>query len=295
MNKSGLHPRNRFRERYNFPSLIAALPSLEPFVSTNAHGDLSLDYSDPEAVKSLNRALLKSAYRISDWDIPAGNLCPPIPGRSDYIHYLADLIGPEPRRQILDIGTGANCIYPILGVCEYGWKFVGSDIDPISVKWAQSLVSANRKLRGKIEIRLQNVQARCFAGIIKNGEYFEATMCNPPFHSSAEEAAAGTRRKLTNLGISKSALNFGGKNGELWCPGGELAFIRRLILESVAAPMSAGWFTTLVSKSAHVAPLQRILKRANAAEIRVIEMTQGQKKSRILAWRFRRTSHDFEA
>jgi 23S rRNA (adenine1618-N6)-methyltransferase len=47
-----------------------------------------------------------------------------------------------------------------------------------------------------------------------------------------------------------------------------------------------GWFTTLVSKSEHLPKLQQSLNKVNAAEVRVIEMAQGQKKSRILAWTF---------
>jgi 23S rRNA (adenine1618-N6)-methyltransferase len=59
-------------------------------VSINEHSIETIDFSDPEAVKSLNQALL-----ISYYDIQMGYshyLCPPIPGRADYIHYIADLL-----------------------------------------------------------------------------------------------------------------------------------------------------------------------------------------------------------
>jgi 23S rRNA (adenine1618-N6)-methyltransferase len=287
MSKAGLHTRNRFRERYDFPRLVKACPPLAKFIAPNAHGDDGLDYSNPDAVKALNRALLADAYAVQHWDIPRGYLCPPIPGRSDYIHHLADLIGTDAARRILDIGTGANCIYPIIGAREYGWRFVGADIDAIAAKWARALVAANPQLRGKIDIRLQPSPAQCFAGIIRPGERFDATMCNPPFHATAAEAAATARQKQTNLGIKKDTLNFGGTNGELWCVGGELAFIRRMISQSVEVQDSCDWFTTLVSKSANIPPLQRALKTAPAREVRTIEMAHGQKKSRILAWTFR--------
>ncbi|MBL9133973.1 MAG: RlmF-related methyltransferase, partial [Verrucomicrobiaceae bacterium] len=125
--KDGLHPRNRFRTRYDFPQLITCSPPLASFVKMNTHGGDSIDYADPQAVKALNQALLKHAYGLQHWDIPAGYLCPPVPGRSDYLHHLADLIslnrGPQVR--VLDIGTGANGIYPLIGAAEYGWSFVG--------------------------------------------------------------------------------------------------------------------------------------------------------------------------
>lgn len=288
--KDGLHPRNRFRTRYDFPRLVAGSPALGAFVKDNGHGEMSIDYADPQAVKALNAALLKDAYGIAQWDVPPGFLCPPIPGRSDYIHHLADLIGLRrgPAVRVLDVGTGANCIYPLVGASEYGWSFVGAELDPNALRWARKIVTANASVSGLIECRQQSSQTQCFQGIIKTGERFDVTMCNPPFHASAAEAAAGTRRKVGNLGGNKAdtVLNFGGKAGELWCEGGELAFIRRMIAESVMFAQNVGWFTTLVSKSENVPKLEKALRQARAAEVRVMEMAQGQKKSRALAWRF---------
>src|SRR5204863_6745415 len=90
--KEGLHPRNRFRNRYDFSKLIECRPALAAFVSKNAHGDESIDYGNADAVKTLNQALLKHGYDLSTWDIPPGYLCPAVPGRSDYLHHLADLL-----------------------------------------------------------------------------------------------------------------------------------------------------------------------------------------------------------
>lgn len=287
--KEGLHPRNRFRSLYDFPQLIACSPALAVFVKANAYGDASIDYADPHAVKSLNQALLKHAYGLQHWDIPPGYLCPPIPGRSDYVHHLADLLAERrgPSVRVLDIGTGANCIYPLIGASEYGWRFVGAEVDPAAFRWAQKLVAANPSLSGLIECRLQKSSIECFRGIIQPGEHFDLTMCNPPFHASAADAAAGTQRKLRNLGGKHGVLNFGGKEGELWCEGGELAFIRRMITQSVVFSDRCGWFTTLVSKSAHLPRLEQALIQVKASDVKIIEMSQGQKKSRILAWAFR--------
>lgn len=286
--KAGLHPRNRFNARYDFPALIACSAALAVFVKLNAYGDDSIDYADPLAVKALNAALLRQAYGVEHWDIPPGCLCPPIPGRSDYIHHLADLIEQRsgPAVRVLDIGTGANCIYPLIGASEYGWSFVGAEVDPAAWRWAQKIVKANPRVTGLIECRLQKSAAQCFQGIIQPGERFDLTLCNPPFHTSAAEAAEGTQRKLRNLGGKKTGLNFGGKANELWCEGGELGFIRRMIEESVNFADRCGWFTTLVSKSEHLPRLEQALRKAKAAEVRIIDMAQGQKKSRILAWRF---------
>ncbi|POY38412.1 23S rRNA (adenine(1618)-N(6))-methyltransferase RlmF [Solitalea longa] len=295
--KTNLHPRNKHRGRYNFPELISACPELSAFVSENKFGIESIDFANAAAVKMLNKSLLKNFYQIDYWDIPAGYLCPPIPGRADYIHYLADLLaeannGVEPQGQtakVLDIGTGANCIYPIIGTTEYGWNFVGSDIDIRSVQSAEKIIKANPTLQSKIELRLQKHSNQIFKGLIKTEDRFHLTLCNPPFHSSAAEAASGTNRKLTNLGKKqghKPVLNFGGQHNELWCEGGEFEFIRKMINESTAFSKQCLWFTTLVSKSVNLNGIYTLLKRADVQEFKTVEMSQGNKVSRFVAWTF---------
>ncbi|WP_448698894.1 23S rRNA (adenine(1618)-N(6))-methyltransferase RlmF [Mucilaginibacter sp. AW1-3] len=294
--KDQLHPRNRHRQRYNFSELIDACPELSAYVALNQFGDRSIDFKNPLAVKALNKALLKQFYTIEHWDIPEGYLCPPIPGRADYIHYVADLLaetnqGMIPKgknTKVLDIGTGANCIYPLIGNYEYGWSVVGSDIDERAVRSAKNIVTVN-SLSKAISIRKQNSTQNIFTGIINPGERFDLTICNPPFHSSAKEAAAGTERKWKNLGRqdnAKQVLNFGGQNAELWCEGGEERFVRRMIDESIGFAKQCLWFTTLISKKETLTSCYRALEKAGAVEVKTISMAQGQKVSRILAWTF---------
>lgn len=299
--KAELHARNRHRVRYDFPALIKSEPALKPFVRLNEFKDASLDFFNPEAVKTLNRALLKHFYGIQYWDIPAGYLCPPIPGRADYIHHIADVLaqyhtgGSNPKvpkgAQIkcLDIGVGANCVYPIIGAKEYGWSFVGADIDPVSVASAQNIVERNAGLKDKIDIRRQPNPRHIFAGIIQENERFDLTICNPPFHASAAEANAGSTRKLRNLKgkkVAKPLLNFGGQSNELWCEGGEATFLANMIRESRNFSTSCFMFSALVSKSAHLPQLYRQLERVGATQTKTIPMSQGNKASRILTWTF---------
>lgn len=305
--KMSLHPRNPHRGRYDFGRLVACCPELAAFVAKNAYGKETIDFAIPSAVKALNRALLRLEYGIEGWDIPAQYLCPPIPGRADYLHYLADLLadgGDIPRGssvRVLDVGVGANCIYPLIGQRSYGWRFVGSDVDAAALTNARRIVDANG-LGGDIELRLQTSRSTIFAGVMRPDESFDLTMCNPPFHASPDEAKAGTQRKWRNLGKreqggNRPVLNFGGQGGELYCDGGEEAFIGRMVAESAMYPMSCLWYTTLVSKSASLPGIYRALKRAGALEARTMEMSQGQKKSRIVAWTFldRRQQTDWRA
>lgn len=294
--KDSLHPRNRHRTRYDFQSLIACYPELEKFVFTNKYNSETIDFANPDAVKILNKALLKQFYNISNWDIPANYLCPPIPGRADYIHYIADLLassndGSIPKGKnihCLDIGVGANCVYPIIGNFEYGWSFVGSDIDAVSLNSSKKIIDTNSNLKN-IELRKQNSAEHIFKGIIKPDELFDLTICNPPFHASLADAQAGTLRKVKNLSGGKTknpVLNFGGQNAELWCKGGEKEFISKMIKESVAFAGNCFWFSSLVSKSEHLKSIYYELEKVNAVEVKTIEMKQGNKISRIVAWTF---------
>lgn len=297
--KPGMHPRNAHRGRYDFAQLILALPELATFVAKNAYGNESIDFANPNAVKALNAALLKQVYGVSGWDIPAQYLCPPIPGRADYIHHVADLLGGcnkgcIPRGgavRVLDIGVGANCVYPLIGHSCYGWRFVGTEIDPNALANAQRILDANSTFSAAIDLRRQNSSSSIFSGILQKDEVFDLSLCNPPFHASLSEAAAGSQRKWRNLGKMKAAeqapkLNFGGQDTELSCPGGEASFIARMIEESAKSPLSCFWYTTLVSKASNLPAIYRALQKVNAKDVRTLAMEHGQKQSRVVAWTF---------
>lgn len=307
--KAGLHANNPHRGRYPFQELVRVLPELKAHVVKNPKGEQSIDFSDPTAVKCLNKALLAHYYGVQAWDIPQGYLCPPIPGRADYIHRAAELLSNEcpglkhNQIQALDIGVGANCIYPIVASVAYGWRYVGSDVDPVSVKNANQIVANNRSLSGLVTCRLQEQSRFTFQGIIQPGEYYDITTCNPPFHKSLAEAEQGTQRKLRNLNENRAkrgqshqfakpakdantVLNFGGQKAELWCPGGEASFIKNMAFESRDFGAQVLWFTSLLSKKENVRWMRKNLEKAGAAEARVYEMSQGQKISRFIAWTF---------
>lgn len=287
-----LHPNNPHQSRYDFSKLCVKTPELTEHLKPNPYGDQTIDFSNAKSVLCLNKALLAQFYDVQFWDLPEGYLCPPIPGRADYIHYLADLIGTPTSNQkprILDIGTGANLIYPIIGSQAYGWSFLASDIDEVAINSAKLIAESNANLKKKIKVVQQTNTHAFFQGVITETDYFDATMCNPPFHGSAEEAKAGSDRKWRNLKAEKTKqthLNFGGKNNELWCEGGERAFVKRMIHESAKFKKQVAWFTSLISKEENIAPLKQVLNEIGVSQVQVIQMTQGQKTSRILAWCF---------
>ncbi|MEZ9072315.1 23S rRNA (adenine(1618)-N(6))-methyltransferase RlmF [Vibrio splendidus] len=319
--QGGLHPRNQHTGRYDFELLVAALPELKEHLIKNPVGEDTINFSDPLAVKLLNKALLAHHYGVKHWDIPAGYLCPPIPGRADYIHRVADILNSDGQGEpynhasvkALDIGVGANCIYPIIGATEYKWRWTGTDVDSVSIKTANFIAESNPNLKGKIRARLQADSESIFEGVIKDNERYDVTICNPPFHSSLEEAEKGSQRKLDNLAANrakkagqsfkpetnkkpvkldkltkqdKPTLNFGGQKSELWCPGGEAAFIMKMARESQLFATQVLWFTTLISKKDNVDMVRSELGKLRAKQVKVVEMSQGQKVSRFIAWTF---------
>ena len=292
-----LHSRNKHNGRYDFTRLLLAEPELQAHQQLTPAGEVTLDFSHPDAVRLLNRAILLDSYGVQQWDIPAHNLCPAVPGRVDYLHYLADLLMASNRGKLpagkhiraLDIGTGASCIYPLLGSSEFGWTFVASDINPASLAHAKTILDANPALAQRIELRQQTNTAAILTGIVGNDDWFDVSLCNPPFHASAAEAQAGNQRKWQNLGKQEHAaakLNFGGHDAELWCPGGEQSFIEQMIQESALVPTHCFWYTTLVSRSASLPAIYAALQRVKVQQQQTITMRQGNKESRLVAWTF---------
>ena len=291
--KTTLHPRNRNRKQYDLLSLIKEIPELEKYMKNNKDGEKTIDFSDPIAVKLLNKALLSHYYDVKFWKIPDTNLCPPIPGRADYIHHISDLINENMRKDksinCLDVGMGASCIYPIIGITEYNWSFIASDIDRKSVATAKKIISSNPNLKGKVDFRFQNDSTKIFEGIIKEEDTIEITICNPPFHASKKEALEGSRQKVRNLTgkyQKNPKLNFSGVSEELIYEGGEYQFIQNMIKESAKYANKCVWFSTLVSKKKNLHGIYINLKRLKVHQIKEIEIGTANKKSRIIAWTF---------
>jgi len=295
--KSKLHPRNKHRTRYDIEELSKAYPSLKEFLIINEYGNQTIDFFSNKAVKALNTALLKYFYKVNYWDIPPHYLIPPVPGRADYIHYIADLLAESNNGEIpkgedvkcFDIGVGASCVYPIIGVEEYGWSFIASEIDRKAYESSVKIVENNENVKHKIDLRYQEDKYHLFKGVLEKSELIDITICNPPFHSSKEEAREANLRKLSNLKKKRAnneERNFGGISSELWCVGGERKFVKNMIHESLKYGYTCFWFTSLISREENLFPLKKELERVKAKDIKVIPMGQGNKHSRILAWTF---------
>ena len=288
--KTNLHPKNKNREQYKIEELLLVIPELKDHIKKNKLGEDSIHFSDPVAIKLLNKALLSHYYGIQKWEFPDTNLCPPIPGRADYIHYMSDLLNNNNDNiTCLDIGVGASCIYPILGVSEYNWNFIASEVNTEAITIAKKIIKDNPSLKGKVKFRIQKDENNIFKGIIKPKDKIDLSICNPPFHSSKKEALKGSMRKIRNLSGERSKkiqLNFSGVANELVYKGGEYQFIKNMIEESVLYSNNCLWFTTLVSKEKNLKSIYKLLEDIKVKEVKTLNIGTSNKKSRIVVWTF---------
>ncbi|MBO3098235.1 23S rRNA (adenine(1618)-N(6))-methyltransferase RlmF [Gelidibacter pelagius] len=285
MHKNSLHIK-----KYDFDVLTKNHEALKSYVFVNDYQTQTIDFSNPDAVKALNTALLFTHYNVKFWEFPDENLCPPIPSRADYMHHLSDLLRRsqlETDIKILDVGVGASCIYPLLGNAIYNWSFVGTDIDEKSLQIAQKIIDENN-LGNAIELRHQKDYQHILKGILKSSDKFTASVCNPPFYKSQADALEATKTKLKGLGKGNDKLvrNFSGTPKELCYAGGEKAFLHNYLYESSQYKQQCYWYTSLVSNVSHVRSMEASLKKLGATEFQVLDMIQGNKVSRVVAWSF---------
>jgi 23S rRNA (adenine1618-N6)-methyltransferase len=325
------HPRNSFTGTYDMDRLIAAYPSLEPFVKRTRMGEPcrpTITYSDSDACRALNTALLVADYGVHpkySEILPLDALLPPVPGRADYVHNIADLLAlSSPTNRIptgpniigMDIGTGASAIYPTLATSLYKWKMIASEINTSSIGSAKQIIEANGHTE-LINVRQQASAKKIFDGVLRTTEKIDFAMCNPPFYPSLEAFQKENARKLKGLakgGLNKilpiddikqrndvqgeiTSNNFGGSGSELWCEGGEVAFVKRIIKESKTYSDRCLWFSSLVSRKMNFKRIEGSLfvmgKSASGNkqgrpvhEVKKIEFGTGHKSSTILFWTY---------
>ncbi len=272
--------------QYDFDYLVRVYPELEGIVKT-IKGRKSIDFTNAQSVYLFNKALLSVYFDIDHWHLPNGYLCPAVPGRMKYLQIVDQLISPTRKLKGLDIGTGAGLIYPILGRKMYNWTFVASDIHRPSIKMAKAIASFNPILSQSIKVKHQPNKSKCFENIIDQKDYFDFTMCNPPFFKTVKEMNDSHRRKNSNLTKKENvSRNFEGQHHELVYQGGELRFVAEMIKESENFKRQVNWFTSLISKKKNLDTLVSLLEKTKQASYQIISFNIGNKESRILAWTF---------
>ncbi len=283
-----MHQDNPHKNGYDFSLLEKENPSLAIYIQKSKKGK-TIDFTNNKAIIALNKALLNSHYGISFWEFNASNLCPPIPSRIEYLLQINDFLkqqGSKAPFDVLDIGTGATCIYPILGNKLLQWRFVGVDCNNKSMVSANTIIQKN-KLKSSISLRLQKDKKHILKNVILPKDAFTISICNPPFYRSKDEAVYNNEQKWKKLQKEiGTGRNFSGIADELWYPGGEKAFLHNYLYESSIYKEQFQWFSSLISKKENVKSMLASFKKMQVKEQHQIPIRIGNKQMRILCWKF---------
>eukprot|EP00898_Chlorokybus_atmophyticus_P003318 jgi/Chlat1/3988/Chrsp26S03981 len=291
------HPRSRYADKApDFAALAELYPSFKPYVRIREDGSVSIDWTSFDATRELTCALLHHDYKV-DWVLPDGYLCPTVTSRENYINWIHDLLQlsrrghaspPDKQPDItgIDIGTGASCIYPLIGASIFGWHFVGTDIVDPALQHAKANVDRNPHLAHLIQVRRGHVLESqggdidgdgakgLLVGVVNDDERYDFCMCNPPFFESFEEVGANPRTAC------------GGSPAEMVTPGGEAAFVRRIIADSFVLRDRVWWYTSMLGRKATLLQLKKELHERKVPAVRVTEFSQGRTARWGLAWSF---------
>ncbi|XP_035287674.1 LOW QUALITY PROTEIN: RNA N6-adenosine-methyltransferase mettl16 [Anguilla anguilla] len=287
LNKS-MHPRNRYKDKPpDFAYLASKYPEFQQHVHTNLTGRVGLNFKDPEAVRALTCTLLKEDFGLSI-EIPLERLIPTVPLRLNYIHWVEDLIGgrgedPGGTRRGIDIGTGASCIYPLLGATMNGWFFLATEVDDICFNFAKKNVE-NNGLSDLIKV-VKVPQKTLLMDALKEESalVYDFCMCNPPFFANQLEAKGVNSRNSRRP--PPSSVNTGGVT-EIMAEGGELEFVKRIIHDSLQLKGRLRWYSCMLGKKCSLAPLKEELRKHGVPRVTHTEFCQGRTMRWALAWSF---------
>ncbi|MEE6468782.1 hypothetical protein FKM82_008379 [Ascaphus truei] len=287
LNKS-MHPRNRYKDKPpDFAYLASQYPDFKLHVNMNLAGRVSLNFKDPEAVRALTCTLLKEDFGLSI-DIPLERLIPTVPLRLNYIHWVEDLISYHDSdktalRRGIDIGTGASCIYPLLGATLNGWYFLATEVDDICFNYATKNVERN-KLSDLIKVVKVPQKTLLMDALKEESEIiYDFCMCNPPFFANQLEAQGVNSRNPRRP--PPSSVNTGGVT-EIMAEGGELEFVKRIIHDSLQLKKRLRWYSCMLGKKCSLAPLKEELRIHGVPKVAHTEFYQGRTMRWALAWSF---------
>ncbi|XP_053279572.1 RNA N6-adenosine-methyltransferase mettl16 [Pleuronectes platessa] len=283
LNKS-MHPRNRYKDRPpDFSYLASKYPDFQQHVHTSLTGRPVVNFKEPEAVRALTCTLLKEDFGLTI-EIPLERLIPTVPLRLNYIHWVEDLIdGQKQPRRGIDIGTGASCIYPLLGATMNGWYFLATEVDDICFDYATKNVEQN-KMSDLIKVVKVPQKTLLMDALKEETEIiYDFCMCNPPFFANQLEAQGVNSRNSRRP--PPSSVNTGGVT-EIMAEGGELEFVKRIIHDSLQLKKRLRWYSCMLGKKCSLAPLKEELRKQGVPKVTHTEFCQGRTMRWALAWSF---------
>ncbi|XP_034404682.1 RNA N6-adenosine-methyltransferase mettl16 [Cyclopterus lumpus] len=283
LNKA-MHPRNRYKDKPpDFSYLASKYPDFQQHVHTSLTGRPVVNFKEPEAVRALTCTLLKEDFGLTI-EIPLERLIPTVPLRLNYIHWVEDLTdGQKQPRRGIDIGTGASCIYPLLGATMNGWYFLATEVDDICFDYATKNVEQNNMSELIKVVKVPQKTLLMDALKEETEIVYDFCMCNPPFFANQLEAKGINSRNSRRP--PPSSVNTGGVT-EIMAEGGELEFVKRIIHDSLQLKRRLRWYSCMLGKKCSLAPLKEELRKQGVPKVTHTEFCQGRTMRWALAWSF---------
>ncbi|KAF3048379.1 hypothetical protein E8E12_011745 [Didymella heteroderae] len=255
-----------------------------------------LNFQDPTTLQALSKAILRVDFGL-ELSLPDDRLCPPIPNRWNYVSWIQGLLDStspdytnkyEPDKEVigLDIGTGASGIYAMLCMrSRPRWTICATDIDKASFESAaanfakNNLLSRTKLLQTTSEMPLIPLEAL-------GTQRLDVTLCNPPFFTDPTEMEKSLSGEGKATGPNAICT---GSNNEMVCPGGDLAFVTRIVEESLALRGKVTWYSSMLGKFSSAKAIVELLKSYSITNWAVGVLEPGIKtgtKRWIVAWSF---------
>ena len=270
----------------DFSILIKEYPELKNFLKIQSDdiGQYSFDWSKKELSLLMTKHILNYYFKIEYYSIPNNFLIPPVPSRLNYINMIHSLLTSfnlinekNNENEIIgvDIGTGANIIYPLLGHSVYNWKFICSEINEEAYENALKIIN-NNKLEEYIKLIKQKYKNNILIGVINREEKYTFTMCNPPYYDYEEEIKFEDK-------IKDCEYNF----DEIYFKNGEFGFFNRLFDESVCYYKNIFLFTILIGKKSNAEKIyDKISNEKNVKYFDMKRIKTGNNMRYIIYWSF---------
>ncbi|XP_028415215.1 RNA N6-adenosine-methyltransferase mettl16-like [Dendronephthya gigantea] len=283
-NSSIMHPRNKyFNNPADFGKLGEKYSKFRKYLVRTSSG-YTINFKDPKALRELTVCLLHHDFGLTV-ELPLDRLIPTITLRLNYIHWIEDLLQMLPKNdqtQItgIDIGTGSSCVYPLLGAKINNWKFCATEVDEISYRFAIENVKKNH-FEETIRVHLATPDV-ILVDLLKEGEQYDFTMCNPPFFADKSETVGSSRTGDRPRPSSVCT----GSESETVTSGGEVAFVGRMIEDSLRLGSRVKWFTSMLGKKSSLASVLTKLRQNKISNIITTEFCQGKTMRWGVAWTF---------
>lgn len=280
-----MHPRNLYKDKApNFRALAEKYPEFANCVFKDLKGKCHLDYKSPTSLRQLAIALLKEDFDL-EVEMPLNRLIPTIPLRLNYILWIEDILKElsDVKGKGIDIGTGATCVYPLLGCKKNGWEFLASEVDETNFTIAEKNIQRN-KMQEKIKVKKVSGKTALLELLEGNAGQFDFCMCNPPFFADHMEAQAITSSRSDDR-AEPSSINTASV-GESITEGGEAEFIKKIIVESVDFQGKIKIFTSMIGKKTNIPLVKKELRDHKIPNYQTTEFCQGKTMRWGIAWTF---------